>query len=229
MKKNITTLLVCFSLVFVTSGFAQRGNYRITNGFSVAGGISQFNIATDNFITDQGSGFAGGFLSTVDIPHKWYNISFGIQFSENSIGISARPSQSAPSTPNEFIDYKLFAAQFAFLVNAKVIEDHFTIDFGPMLQYNSRLELKDNTQENYVINNYTNLTATDIADISRFNINGAIGASLGIKHFKLRAQYVYGFTNIFNKLESSNLDTSGGDARLKGNTNMLVLGVIASF
>jgi hypothetical protein len=229
MKKFSLILLVVISFVFVTKSFSQRGNYRITNGFSIAGGFSQFDISTDNFITDQGKGFAGGFLSTVDIPHKWYNISFGIQLSENSIGISARPSMLAASNPNAFIDYKLFAAQLALLVNVKVIEDHFTIDIGPMLQYNSRLELKEDAQENYFINNYSNLTAKDISNISRFNINGIVGASLGIKRVKLRAHYIYGFTNIFNKLESENIDTSGGNNRLKGNMNMLVLGAIISF
>ncbi|WP_299548928.1 hypothetical protein [Seonamhaeicola sp.] len=229
MKKLQLILLVVLSLTFVTNSLAQRGRYPITNGISVAGGFSQLDIATDNFITEKGKGFAGGFLATVDIPYQWYNVSFGMQLSENTIGISARPSMLSASNPNEFIDYKLFMAQVALFMNVKIIEDHFTIDVGPMLQYNSKLELKEDSQENYYINNYSNLTASDISDISRFNINGAIGASLGIKNFKLRAQYIYGFTNIFNKLDGKNLDTSGGEDRLKGHMNMLVLGAILSF
>ncbi|MEN3323793.1 hypothetical protein VP395_08650 [Mariniflexile soesokkakense] len=227
MKNIQLILLVAILLCFVTKNFAQKGNYRITNGISVTGAITKFNIATDNFTTNQGDGFLGGFNATVDIPHKWYNVSFGMQLSESAIGISARPLQVVANS--EFIDYKIFAAQVVMLVQIKVIPDYFTIDLGPMLQYNSKLELKDKSKESYFVDNYANLSAEDITDISQFNFNGAIGASVGFKFFKLKAQYIYGFTNILNKLENQSLNTSGGNARFKGNQNMLVLGAIASF
>lgn len=229
MKKIQLFLLVVISLTFVTKSFSQRGHYRIQNGISIFGGISQFDITTDNFITEKGNGFVGAFYSTVDLPHKWYNVSFGLQLAENNIGISARPTMLDTSTNNEFIDYKLFAAQVALLLHAKVIKDHFTIDLGPMIQYNGTLELKDNAKEGYYINNYSNLVAEDIINISRFNINGAVGASVGIKNFKIRAQYIYGFTNILSKLEDEDLNTTGGDDMFKGNQNTIVLGAMFSF
>lgn len=227
MKISRLILLVAIALCFVTSNHAQKGNYPITNGFSVFGGITKFNIATDNFVTSQGDGFLGGMSATVDIPLRWYNISFGMQLSENNIDILGRPT--LVSTENEFVNYKLFAAQVAMLLHIKAIPNHFTIDVGPMLQYNGKLELKNKDQEGYYINNYTNLIAEDITNISQFNFNGVVGASLGIRNFKLKAQYIYGFTNILNKLENQNLDTTGGDARFKGNQNMLVLGAMVSF
>lgn len=227
MKINKLILLVALTLGFVTSGYAQKGNYRITNGFSVFGGITKFDIATDNFTTAQGDGFLGGISATVDIPVRWYNVSFGMQLSESNIDILGRPA--LVSTESEFVNYKMFAAQVAMLLNIKAIKNHFTIDVGPMLQYNGKLEFKNKDQEGYYINNYTNLTAEDITNISQFNLNGVVGASLGIRNFKLRAQYIYGFTNILNKLENENLDTTGGDARFKGNQSMLVLGAMVSF
>ncbi|MGE5942806.1 MAG: hypothetical protein ACM31G_00565 [Flavobacteriales bacterium] len=227
MQYKCSWLLVAITICFVTKGFSQRPSYQITNGIGIFGGITKFNIATDNFTTKQGDGFLGGLSATVDIPHKWYNVSFGMQLSENNIGISARPTML--STEDVFIDYKLFAAQVAMLMHIKVIETYFTIDVGPMVQYNGKLEVKDKAQKDYYINNYANLTATDIINISQFNFNGAIGASAGIKNFKLKAQYIYGFTNILKKLENQNLDTTGGDARFKGNQNMLVLGAMISF
>lgn len=227
MKKLQHILLVVILLCFVTKSFAQRENYRITNGISITGAITKFDIVTDNFNTKQGDGFLGGLSATVDIPHRWYDVSFGMQLSESAIGISARPLTAVENS--EFIDYKLFAAQVAFLMHIKVIPYYFTIDLGPMLQYNSKLELKDKDKENYFVDNYANLTAEDITDISQFNFNGTIGVSLGFKFFKLKAQYIYGFTNILNKLEKQNLDTTGGDARFKGNQNMLVLGATVSF
>lgn len=227
MKKTQFALLVVIILCFVTKNFAQKRNHRITNGISITGAITKFDIATTNFTTKQGDGFLGGFSATVDIPHKWYNVSFGMQLSESTMGISARPD--AVVANSEFIDYKLFAAQVAILGHIKVIPDYFTIDLGPMLQYNSKLELKDKTKESYFVDNYSNLMTEDITNISQFNFNGAIGASVGLKFIKLKAQYIYGFTNILKKLENQNLDTVGGDARFKGNQNMLVLGVMVSF
>lgn len=227
MQYKCSLLLVAIMLCFVTKGFSQRPSYQITNGIGIFGGITKFDIATDNFTTAQGDGFMGGLSATVDIPHKWYNVSFGMQLSENNVGISARPT--IISSEEVFIDYKLFAAQVAMLMHIKVIETYFTIDVGPMVQYNGKLEVKDKEQKDYYINNYTNLTATDIINISQFNFNGAIGASAGIKNFKLKAQYIYGFTNILKKLENQNLETTGGDARFKGNQNMLVLGAMVSF
>jgi len=227
MNYKCPFLLVAILLCFVTKSFSQRGNYHITNGVSLQGAITKFDISTDNFVTSEGDGFLGGMIATVDIPFKWYNISFGMQLSESPISISARPTQLIAA--DEFIEYKMFAAQIALLGHIKVIKTYFTIDAGPMLQYNGKLELKDKAKEGYFINNYDNLSALDIQNISQFNFNGAIGASAGFKYLMLKAQYIYGFTNILRKLENQNLDTTGGDARFKGNQNMLVLGAVISF
>ena len=227
MKYNRLFLLVALMLCFVTKSFSQKGNFRISNGIGITGGITQFDIDTDNFNTKSSNGFIGGLMAAVDIPLRWYNVSFSMQLSENAIEISGRPDLI--STQEAFVEYKMFAAQVAMLLHVKVIPNHFSIDFGPMLQYNGRLEFKDKNQEGYYINNYTNLSAQDITNISQFNFNGALGASLGIKNFKLKAQYVYGLTNILKKLEGQDIDTVGGDSRFKGNQTMLVLGAVLSF
>jgi hypothetical protein len=220
-------LLVAITVCFVTESFSQKGNYRISNGIGITGGITQFDIITDNFNTRSSNGFVGSLTATVDIPVRWYNISYGMQLSESTVEISGRPT--LVSLEEEFIKYKMFAAQLAMLLHVKVIPNYFTIDLGPMLQYNSKLEFKDVNQEDYFINNYTNLTAEDITNISQFHFNGAIGASAGIRNFKLKAQYIYGFTNMLKKLENKDIDTTGGSARFKGNQSMLVLGAMISF
>lgn len=226
MKKQLI-LLVVIATCFVTINFAQKGNHRISNGFGITGGITKFDITTNNFVTKQGDGFLGGLSAMVDIPHRPYNISFGMQLSESNIEILGRPTIA--STEEAFIEYKMFAAQVAFLGHIKIVPDYVTIDLGPMLQYNSRLEFKNKAQESYFVNNYTNLSAEDITNISQFNLNVAIGASVGIKNIKLKAQYLYGLTNILKKLENKNLDATGGNARFKGNQTMLVFGAIVSF
>lgn len=227
MKKVQLILLVAISLCFVTKSFSQKGNYDIVNGFGIFGGVTKVNLETDNFITTEGDGFIGGMSATVEIPHRWYNMSFGMQLSESTISILGRPTVSSPT--NEFVDYKLFAAQVALMAHIKLAGEYLTFDVGPMLQYNSRLEFENTNQESYFINNYDNLLATDISEISQFNLNGALGVTAGFKFLKVRAQYIYGFTNILNKLENQNLDASGGDARFKGNLSMLVIGAMISF
>ncbi|MCB4807271.1 hypothetical protein LG651_03340 [Tamlana sp. 62-3] len=227
MKHNQFIILVAICICFVTKSFSQRGNQRIQNGIGLMGGITKFDIVTNNFETQQGNGFLGGTAATVDIPFKWYNVGFGMQLSENHVNILGRPTST--STESEYIDYKVFAVQIPLLMHVKVFSQYFNIDVGPMFQYNSKLELVDDSQEGYYINNYNNLTAEDIVNISQFNINGIVGASLGIRNFKLKAQYIYGFTNIFNKLEKQNLETSGGDSRFKGNQSQIFLGAAIMF
>ena len=229
MKFKHTFLLVAILLCFVTKSFSQRGDYDIINGVGIFGGITSIDLTTDNFITTNGSGFIGGFSSTVEIAHKWYNMSYGLHFSESAIKISARPTMLSANNPEEFIDYKFFAAQLALMAHVKLAGSYVTLDVGPMLQYNGELELKDSNEENYFINNYSNLTASDITNISKFNVNGAVGITAGFKFVKLRAHYIYGFTNALKKLNSENLDTSGGLSSFKGNTSMLVFGGMISF
>ena len=223
MKIKIIYLLVAFNLVFVTTIFAQHKTYDIVNGFGIFGGLTKYDITTDNFNTEASNGFLFGMSATVDIPHRWYNMSYGMQLSENYIKIDARPSMG--STEQEFVEYKVFAAQLALLGHIKLIGSHLTIDAGPMFQYNGKLDIKDEDQEGYYINNYDNLTAKDISSISQFHFNGVIGVSAGYKFFRFRAQYIYGFTNMLKKLE----DTVDSDERFEGNQSMLVFGAMFSF
>ncbi len=225
MKFRQRILLVALTIGFVTLSHSQRRSYDIKNGFAIGGGLTQFDINTDNFETKSGNGWMVHATATADLPHKWYNISYGMQLSQNTIEISGR--QQATVLADEAIEYKLFTAQVALLMHIKPFQDHFTIDIGPMLQYNSKLELENDEQETYFINNYDALLAEDISDISQFNINGAIGATLGFGHFKLRAQYIYGFTNILDKLNDQ--DFANGLEKFEGNQSMLVFTALITF
>ena len=154
-------LLVALSIGFVTASFSQRrahGVVNIVNGIGIGGGLTQFDIKTDNFETVQGDGWIGGLAATLDVPHKWYTVSYGMQVSESNLEIMGK---SFPLFASEPIEYKLMMVQAQFLFHAKIINDYLMVDAGPMLQYNSKLELKDDTKENYFINGYTALSAKD--------------------------------------------------------------------
>ena len=231
MKKTQFILLVAFALGFVTENFAQKrphGTVAIRNGLGIEGGITQFDIITDNFETEKGKGWLFGASATVDIPHKWYNVSYIIQLSEQNIGISARPDVEI-LTPNEFVDYKLFTAQIALKAHVKIVKSHLTFDIGPMLQYNSELEIKDDKQKDYIITNYENLRAEDISQISQINFNGTAGLSAGYSHFRVKAQYIYGLTNMLNKLNKNDLDVGTNNKKFKGNQAMMVFTLMITF
>lgn len=224
MKKTKLFLFVVISICFVSLNFAQ--NYRIQNGIGLQGGITQFDILTDNFETQVNSGFIGGLSASVDLPHRWYNVSYNIQLSENNIDINASPFGS---NVNEFVEYKMFTAQISFLFHLKLISNNVTLDVGPMLQYNSELELKDDTKEGYNVTGFQNLLTEDITKISNFNANGAVGLSAGFGSFRIRAQYIYGFTNILGKLNDQDLNVGSNTDKFKGNQSLLAFTAILTF
>lgn len=225
MKKTTHFLLVVICIGFVTISHAQRKNYKIKNGIGLQGGITQFDIVTDNFETKKSSGYIGGMAASVDIPHRWYNVSYNIQLSQNHIDIKA---SQLGSLSEEYVEYKMLAANISFLFHIKLISNNFTLDVGPMLQYNSELELKNDSNEGYIISGYDNLLTEDIREISNFNANGAVGLSLGVRRLKLRAQYIYGFTNILGKLNDQDLNVGDND-KFKGNQSLVALTAIITF
>lgn len=228
MKKIQLSLLVAIMLCFVTKSFSQHGSVDIKNGYGIFGGLTQFDIITDNFQTTKGDGWIGGMSATVELPHKWYNASYGMQLSENNFSIAGRTSNFDLSPKD--LEYKVFTAQLVFLWHAKIFSDFLTFDFGPMIQYNSDLELVSDQQENFLVTNFDALKANDITKISNFNANGAVGLTAGISFIKFKAQYIYGFTNILGKLNSNNdIDLSGNTNKFKGNQSMLTFSAMLSF
>lgn len=226
MKKLKYILLVVISMTFVTLTYAQHKRYAIKNGVGIQGGVTQFDIITDNFVTKKNTGFIGGLSASVDIPHKWYNVSYNILLSENNIDIAAF-SLSNPT--EEFVEYKLLTAQISFLFHAKLIGSNLTLDLGPVLQYNGDLELKDSSKEGYIISDYETLLTEDISKISNFNVNGAVGLSAGFGAFRLRTQYIYGFTNILGNLNDEDLNVGSNDNKFKGNQSMIAFTAIITF
>lgn len=217
MINKIHIWLVVIVIGFVTTIHGQR--YTIRNGIGLQGGLTQFDILTDNFNIKSNSGFLGGLSASVDIPHKWYNLSYNISFSENNFNIRAFQDGSLEEA---YIEYKLLTAQVSFLLHVKLIENYLTLDAGPMLQYNGELDLKDSSSSDFIIAGYQSLKAQDITDISRFNVNGAVGLTVGLGRFALRAQYIYGFTNMLNRLNDQDLNVDNNTQKFKGNQSMLV-------
>lgn len=224
MKKSTYTLLVSFCILFVTTLNAQHRRVAITNGIGIQGGVTQYDIISDNLVTKKGNGWLGGMAATVDLPNKWYNISYNIQLSENNLEIAA----TAPlSSAEEYLQYNILMAQISLVGHVKLIGPYFTLDAGPMIQYSGELQLKDENKGNFSLSGDNSLTADELSDISKFNLNGTIGLSAGFGSIKLRCQYIYGLTNMLNKVNSSN-NLSGQD-KLKGNQSLLAFTAMLTF
>ena len=134
MKKIQFILLVALTIGFVTKNFGQHTSYKIKNGFSLGGGITQFDIITDNFETKKGDGWIANMTATVDIPQKWFNVSYGMQLSENTI--STTGFDLASTLLAQDVEYKIFTAQVQFLWHAKPFRSsHFTKVSDKLLRY----------------------------------------------------------------------------------------------
>ncbi|MEN8885549.1 MAG: hypothetical protein ABF246_04105, partial [Winogradskyella sp.] len=59
--------------------------------------------------------------------------------------------------------------------------------------------------------------------------NGAAGATLGFKFLKVRLQYIYGFTNMLNKLNEQKFNSGTIREDFKGNQSMLVFSALIAF
>ena len=224
MQIRSPLLLVVFILGIVTCLQAQPKNYVIKNRYKIGGGITYFDMITDNFEAERGNGWMISAGIGAYLPNKWYDVSYNIQILQNTFEISGRVSDDV--TGNDPIEYDIFAVQAGLVFHINILSNNLTFDLGPQLQYNSDLEVSNSETESYFINDYEMLQATDILDINNFNLNGMAGLTAGFGNFKVRAQYIYSVLNSFNKL--NDLD-SAGNTDFKGNPSYLTLAAFIAF
>lgn len=133
---------------------------------------------------------------------------YGMQFFVNKFSLE--------STLKQDIDYSLSGVQIRLLMSYNVIQDHVSIDFGPVLQVNGKMSISAADEAKTL--NGTLLKAKDILDISKVNGNAYVGVSAGGKVVRAVVFYEYGFTNIFGKLNSEDaLTLLNGNKSFKGN------------
>jgi hypothetical protein len=97
-----------------------------------------------------------------------------------------------------------------------IIKDHISFDFGPVLQINGKMSI-NSADESKTLNG-TLLKANQILDVSKVNGNAYVGISAGSKVVRALVFYQYGFTNVFNSLNSQDgLTLLNGNKSFKGN------------
>ena len=152
-------------------------------------------------------GFAGGLSVRGNYYNNWSMI-YGMQFFSNNFSLM--------STFDQKIKYNIQGVQVRLLLSYNVVEDHVSLDFGPVLQVNGKLKLAG-SDENKILKG-TLLTADKIVDVSTVSGNFYLGCSAGTKTVRAVIFYEYGFTNFLNKLnKDDNLILLNNNDKFKGN------------
>lgn len=194
MKK----LLYTITLVLTALTTSAQYGYRDSNRIGISAGVNQFTLNTNDFNTKPGTGFNAG-LSLRGNFYNDFDMVFGMQFSENVFSVET----TGASVFNSETEYKLDSAQIMLLLSYKFIENHLSVEFGPMLQVNGKLKLDESDELNII--NGTTLQAKDIMAVSQFSFYPTIGITGGVKHFRANIMYQYGVSNLLGGLNDENL------------------------
>lgn len=202
MRKKLIILLLMFSSL----GFAQYG-YRDGNRIGISAGLSQTTLFTNNFDAKPELGFAGGLSVRGNYYNNWSMI-YGMQFFSNNFSLE--------SASNQKLKYNIQGVKVRILLSYNVVEDHVSLDFGPVLQINGKLGVATSDEDKIIKG--TLLRAKDIQDVSTVSGNFYLGVSAGNKTIRAVLFYEYGFTNFLNKLnkDDSLKPLNNGD-EFKGN------------
>ena len=205
MKKLVLLLMFVWSY---TSSYAQYG-YRDSNRIGITLGANQFTLNTSNFSSKPDLGWNAGLSVRGNFYDNW-DMVYALQFSENNFSVATTSVISG----KEDVNYKLSSAQIALSLSYILVENHLSIEIGPLLQVNGKLQI-DKSNENNTISG-TTLLAKDIVDISKFNFYPTVGLTAGLKHFRLNVSYQYGINNMLG-----NLNKNSSGVNFKGNAGIV--------
>lgn len=211
-------IFASFCLFFFQQTFAQR-NYEGYNFLGIQGGISFFDIQTDDLVTKQEMGFTAGFTTRGAFRND-FDLVYGLSFQNSSVGV-----EGSLGGDTQNISYTIQGAQINFLGSYNIVMKHLSIEFGPVFSINGKMKLDRDEYEDYILTGYQELTAKDIQDISRFNVRLAAGLTTGLEHFRISAQYQYGLTNILGGLNGNDLENDD----FKGNSSTIIVSGVIYF
>ncbi|HPE82420.1 MAG TPA: hypothetical protein PLV43_01775 [Aequorivita sp.] len=211
-------IFASFCLFFFQQTFAQR-NYEGYNFLGIQGGISFFDIQTDDLVTKQEMGFTAGFTTRGAFRND-FDLVYGLSFQNSSVGVEGSLGGDIQN-----ISYTIQGAQINFLGSYNIVMKHLSIEFGPVFSINGKMKLDRDEYEDYILTGYQELTAKDIQDISRFNVRLAAGLTTGLEHFRISAQYQYGLTNILGGLNGNDLENDD----FKGNSSTIIVSGVIYF
>ncbi len=205
MKK----IVFAFVFIMLSYGSFAQYDYRDSNRIGIFFGVNQCTLNTKNFETKPDLGWNAGLSMRGNFYDNW-DMVYAIQFSENNFNVATKNLVLL----NEDVNYTLPSAQISLQLSYIFIEDHLSVEFGPIVQFNGKLKTNSDNENNSITG--TTLLAKDIEDISKFNFYPTAGITFGVKHLRLNVSYQYGLMNSL-----SNLNSKNPGVNFKGNTSML--------
>lgn len=211
--------IMCFSI----NAHAQRtiwdGEY---NRLGLQAGANYFNIVTNDFQVDPKVSWTAGFTARASFYENWQFV-YGINFYDFQIDIEGREKVELTS-PIEAIEYNMIGVQGNFFASYKLYDHYLSVEVGPVVQVNGKLEARQD-KELWYVGNY-NVNAIDIEKVSTFNVNMALGLSGGMETVKFWVQYQYGLNNMLKGLDDEGLqEKDSGLTNLKGHMSMVAAGI----
>ncbi|SHI86921.1 hypothetical protein [Flavobacterium haoranii] len=204
-------LSLLITLLLVLNSFAQ-GGYRDSNRIGISAGLTSLDLFSKQFNVKPGQGWVAGLSLRGNYYNNWQMV-YGMHFTDSNFSLQ--------SVTNEEINYKLSAVQVHLVGSYMVIQNHLTLEIGPVLQINSKLKL-DEADELLLLKDSPGLMAQDITKINQISGNVMAGITAGVTRFRLNVNYQYGFTNIMNSLNKKDeLKLANGNQRFRGNIGML--------
>jgi hypothetical protein len=193
MKKIFLTAVFSLITMFCFSQY----DYRDSNRIGISFGVNQFTLNTNNFETKPGTGWNGGFSMRGNYYDDW-DMVYAMQFSENNFSVATNSGFISEDT-----NYKLSSAQVSLQLSYKIVENHLSFEFGPLVQINGKLKVNQDQENNNIAG--TTLLAKDIVAISQFNFYPTVGITAGVRHVRLNVSYQYGLNNMLGTLNSQSL------------------------
>ena len=208
MKKTFITA----AFILLTLSVFGQYEYRDSNRIGIVFGMNQFSLNTKNFVSNPEWGWNAGLSMRGNYYNDW-DMVYCIQFSENNFKVAANNN----SVTNTEVKYTLASAQRTLQLSYRLIENHLSFEFGPLIQVTGKLKT-DFDKENYTVSG-TTLLVKDIFDVSKFNFYPSVGITAGAKHLRLNISYQYGVNNMLGNLNSKNLGVNfkGHPGILNGN------------
>lgn len=210
MKKLVFVVIALFSIV----SFGQRG-FKDSNRIGIGGGLTQMNIYTSNFNIKPEQGWMAGMHVRGNYYNDW-QMSFGMFFTDSNFSLQSYKGLSKVDT-----NFKLSAVQIYLLPGYVISQNHFNVEFGPVLQINDKLKISKDDENNILVDHPT-LQAKDITQVTKINANIYAGINVGITNFRLRIGYQYGLNNFFGNYKNvEEIKTKAPNEKFKGNLGIL--------
>lgn len=189
MKKIICLLTLLFCLTIN----AQYGR-RDANRIGISGGLTYMGLFSSQFNAKPELGWTGGFSLRGNYYNDW-QMTYGMHFTESNFSLQ-------PLIGNQDINYKMQAVQVFLTGSYMIIEDHLTLEIGPVLQVNGKLQI-NKEDEIKLLKDSEFLTAKDLTDVTKISGNLYAGMTAGIKNVRLHVAYQYGVNNFMNNLNKN--------------------------